>query len=60
MTAIEPTDYYPTLGLFKCKICGSTYDTKEVNAWEIHKLNHTLVALKNIIDKAVQSGDRLY
>ena len=50
-------EWHLDLKLFKCKICGIAFEVSEITAWEIHKLNHTLVSLKNIIDR---KGDRLY
>ena len=50
-------DFDTVLQLFECKICHIRFEKDETIAWEIHKLNHTLVSLKNIIDR---KGERLY
>ena len=51
-------EYNPQLKQFECRICHTIFDSREITAWEIHKLNHTLVSLRNIIDRASQG--RLY
>ena len=59
MTQTETTgeEWDKYIHAYKCKICNTRFEAAEIIAWEVHKLNHTLVSLKNIIDR---KGDRLY